>query len=222
MVLPIYRIATSTDVVALYIANQINAKLRAGKRVLWLVPGGSAIEVAVSASRQISGVASDLSITLTDERPGPIGHPGSNWRQLKTAGFDYERHNYYEVLQNKPEDQETTAYGAWLERALGEDNDYKIGLFGVGADGHTAGILPGVTPTTAEKFAGYYSDPQRQRISINPAGIAALDEVIVFAIGEDKRAVIDGLAGNVDASVIPAQHLKQAGKLVVYNDHNES
>jgi len=53
--------------------------------VLWLVPGGSNIPIAVEAMdmirKEMSGLSLKyLTITLSDERYGSVGHKDSNWK----------------------------------------------------------------------------------------------------------------------------------------------
>lgn len=203
--------------VADYLARIISDKLKNDKKVLWLITGGSTIPVAVSASKAIQGVDSDLYISLTDERPGPVGHADSNWFQLQSGGLEYQSREYYEILQNKSIQQEVTDYDAWLGHML-VSADYKIGFLGVGPDGHTAGILPGDSLKFSLPNAGFWDDRERQRISITPEAIAKLDEVVVYLTGETKQPLLDKLRSDQDPEEFPAQYLKSAGKLTVYND----
>jgi 6-phosphogluconolactonase/glucosamine-6-phosphate isomerase/deaminase len=213
----IFRKISEPEQIASYLAEVISAKLGSDKKVLWLISGGSVIPIAAQASKIIQGVDSNLFISLVDERPGKVGHPDSNWLQLQEAGLAYSNREYQEVLQNQPDQQQVTSYDAWLGRML-DTADYKIGLFGVGPDGHTAGILPGNTLKFSLDNVGYWDDGERQRISITPEGIAKLDEVVVFISGGPKRQVVDKLQSDQDPIDFPAQYLKKAAKLTVYND----
>src|SRR6266566_4768573 len=66
----------------------LRQQLQAGKRVLWLVSGGSVIPVAVAVAQKFTGIpVGKLTVSLTDERPGPVGHPDSNWLGLQQAGL---------------------------------------------------------------------------------------------------------------------------------------
>jgi 6-phosphogluconolactonase/glucosamine-6-phosphate isomerase/deaminase len=63
-------------------------ELRAGKRVLWLLSGGSNIRAIVEVMDSIDdSLTPNLSLLLADERFGPVGHHDSNWQQLLDAGF---------------------------------------------------------------------------------------------------------------------------------------
>ncbi len=208
----------SPDDAACFVADLISSKISNDKKVLWLVPGGSALTVAVKASQAIHGVDSNLFITLTDERPGPVGHKDSNWQQLKEAGFNYLTREYYEVLQNQDTLQETTAFAAWLGHFF-TSVDFKIGLFGIGSDGHTAGILPGQTSPRGA-LAAYYKEENRERISVTPYLITQLDLAVVYALGLDKKPMLELLANNTPND-LPLSNLKAAGELIIYNDQIE-
>lgn len=182
-----------------------------------MLSGGSTVPLSVNVSKVLKGMGSSLHISLTDERPGPIGHADSNWSQLQNAGFAYQTHKYYEVLQNQSVEQEVASYDAWLGHMLAT-TDYKIGFCGIGSDGHTAGILPGDSLKFSLANAGFWDDGERQRISITPEAIARLDEVVVYLTGEAKRPLIDKLQTEQGSKDFPAQYLKNAGQLTVYND----
>lgn len=203
--------------VAQYLANKISDKLSDKKKVLWLVSGGSSIPIAVAASQQIHGVGSNLFITLSDERPGPVDHAQSNWKQLKDSGFNYLRREHYEVLQDQEAEAETALFNGWLDRSI-SSVDFRIALVGIGADGHTAGILPGKTLKKELGYAGLWEDGDRQRISVTPIGISLMDEVVVMISGNTKRQLIDKLRSKNDVEVFPAEYLKAAGELTIYNN----
>jgi 6-phosphogluconolactonase/glucosamine-6-phosphate isomerase/deaminase len=213
----IFKKASSIEPVAAYLAATISTKLQNDKKVLWLVPGGSAMLAAAGASKAIIGVESSLFISLTDERPGKVGHDESNWKQLQEVGFNYSNREYYEVLQDRSSEEEVTNFDAWLEHTL-EVCDYKIGLFGIGPDGHTAGILPSTPEKFGKPFVAFFDDGQRQRISITSDAIAKLDEAVIYISGEDKAGLIDLLQSDNDPITFPAEYLKAAGTLTIYNN----
>ena len=172
-----------------FIAIRILEQLEQGKKVLWLIPGGSAQKVALLSIETISRHPhKNLTISLTDERLGKVGHQDSNWREWKI-----------------PEAKLIPVLGTenWLkvlEREI-ENNEYKIGLFGIGANGHTAGLLP---PESVSKW---------QRVSITPELIKKLDEAVLYAEGEDKQFILDSFQKGMS---MPAQVLKEVSKLKIF------
>ena len=86
------RIITIDDnsVVIDYLVAAITKRLVANEKVLWLIPGGSAVPIAVEVSHAISSeLKKNLTVSLTDERYGALNHADSNWFQLSKAGFDF-------------------------------------------------------------------------------------------------------------------------------------
>ena len=79
----------NNEAAAEFIADSINRNLKKNKNILWFVSGGSAILLEVLVSKKITKTNIDnLTITLIDERYGPIDYVDSNWLKLKQSGFD--------------------------------------------------------------------------------------------------------------------------------------
>jgi 6-phosphogluconolactonase/glucosamine-6-phosphate isomerase/deaminase len=215
----VFRQITSADAVAAHIASAIETKLRLGQRVLWLVPGGSAIAVAVATSRLLRGTPlENLTVTLTDERYGEVGHPDSNWPQLQAAGFSLPGARMLPVLHGDDLPATVETFAATLVDAI-DAADFRIGLFGIGPDGHTAGMLPHSGAVNASNFAFGYDAGNFVRITITPPAIARLDEAVVYATGEAKWPVIDQLGTDLTIDEQPAQALKLVSTVTIYNDH---
>lgn len=212
------KVAQSNDV-ANYIFQSIFSVLKNGKKVLWFVPGGSAISIVVEVSKLISatGLDNGLTVTLTDERYGPVGHKDSNWQQLLTAGLNFPHANLLPTLIG--EDQATTvsSYTIKLKKAI-EQADYIIGLFGLGADGHTAGILPQSAALNSSNLVVSYQATDFERITITPDTISQLDEALVYAVGASKWPQLDKLRIDIEISAQPAQALKKVKKLTIFSD----
>lgn len=202
-----------------YLARRISGLLRRGKKVLWLVPGGSAIEVAASAAKKLKDEElANLTVTLTDERYGPDGHPDSNWQQLKEAGFELPGADLVPVLAGKNLEETTVRFNKKMKRCF-EAADFSIGLFGIGTDGHTAGILPGSPAVDSPQLAASFKGGDFERITITPAAIAKLVIGIVYATGQAKWPVLDRLSEEIPIDKQPAQALKAIPKLRIYNDY---
>lgn len=209
----------SAEPVVEYLVNVLSTNLEQGISTLWLVPGGSVIDIASRVSKQLAKHKLDiLSVTLTDERYGSVGHDDSNWMQLEAAGFNLPGARLVPVLTGADRTATTEAFGKNLQELLGEST-YKIGLFGIGADGHTAGILPETTAVFDPSLTSSYNAGNFERITITPKVIEQLSEAVVYAVGEQKWPVIDDLEKEIEVSAQPAQALKSVPKLTVFNDH---
>jgi 6-phosphogluconolactonase/glucosamine-6-phosphate isomerase/deaminase len=209
----------SPDPAAEHIARILNRTLRQHMRVLWLVSGGSSIEVAVQARKQL--LATDnLMVMQVDERFGPVGHKDSNWQQLAGAGFDLSGIDCRPMLTGDNADATAKNYDKLLKAAFNV-TEFSVGLFGIGTDGHTAGILPGSPAADSDKLAVLYQAPDFQRVTITPAAIAKLDVAIIYAAGDEKAGPLIGLRESQLVSKQPAQALKLAKNSYVYNNHIE-
>lgn len=213
-----FRKIASAEPVAAYLAGCLSEHLKAGERVLWLVPGGSGTEVAARTSQLIQGTPlENLTITLTDERYGPVGHPDSNWLHLAHAGMHVTGAHLVPVLHG--EDLRLTAeqFAEKLKELL-SNVDYRVGLFGIGDDGHTAGILPGSPAVDAQELATAFTAEPFQRVTTTPAAIVRLDEAVVYAIGPAKHRQLERMEQNLSVAEQPAQILKRLPKLTIFND----
>lgn len=214
-----YAKITTPDPVAEYLAAAVTKRLSRGKRVLWLVCGGSSIAVAAAASKLLAGHdLSKLAVTLTDERYGYVGHPDSNWRQLSEAGFALPGARLRPVLTGASMDSTVAGFADILEEEL-DRADYRLGFFGIGPDGHVAGILPGSPAVDADDLTAGYDAGNFRRLTMTFQAISALDEAVVYAVGEAKWPVLDQLEDELELDVQPAQALKDIETLTVFNDH---
>lgn len=210
----------SAEPVVRHLVNVISERLKRGELVLWLVSGGSAIAVTVAVQKKL-GPNPALTVGLIDERYGDMGHADSNWTQLTAAGFDPSACAPLPVLQNRSLEETAQDYEIKLAAAL-RDSDYRIGLFGIGTDGHTSGILPGSPAAESERLVTYYQGPDYQRVTTTPQLIQQLDEAVVYAMGAAKKPALTAFLKN-DLSITqqPAQALKAAKKLALYTDQTD-
>ena len=205
------------------LTSKLKGSLNLGP-TLWLVPGGSNIPLVVSVMASLSVELTDnLIVGLTDERFGPYGHPDSNWVQLKNAGFDPKRARILEILKEGEGSDLSSViarYNSELDTVLDEVTA-TIGLFGMGTDGHIAGILPNspaVNEASYSTVIGYSGTPY-SRITISFSAIRRLNSAFLIAMGETKRSQLERLI-NQDAPLEeqPAQIIKQVSEAYLYND----
>ena len=108
--------------------------------------GGSNIPIAADVMNAIrAGISpaslDNLTISLTDERYGPVGHPDSNWKQLQDIGMNLSGIKAHPILDGSSLPETVARFGIMIEKIL-KSTDVIVGQFGMGADGHIAGILP--------------------------------------------------------------------------------
>ena len=203
-----------------FVSSSINKELELGKNVLWFISGGSSIPVEVEIAKKIKINHDKLIVTLADERYGPVGHNGSNYFQLEKSGFNISQFNFIPFLSGKDIITTTNEVNKMIDNEL-KKADYKIGFFGIGSDGHTAGILPHSKALTENKLVCNYEAGLYNRITITPKTIYELDEAIIYAVGESKWNAIKKLNDNLQTEEEPAQILKKVPLLTIYTDYNK-
>lgn len=202
---------------ASFLAREISAAIDAGKRVLWCVSGGSAIDAAVEARKKIKD-STQLIVMQVDERYGEPGHENSNWQRLLDSGFSTNGITYRPMLAGLSFDETTRRSNEMLAESF-EAADVKIGLFGIGNDGHTAGILPDSPAVQSGDLVANFIGPDFQRITMTSKAIARLDMAVAYARGDNKAEQLALLKREESIARQPAQALKLAAKAYIYNDY---
>jgi len=212
---------TKVEEPARLIADSIMRKLEKGKKVLLFVTGGSSIAVGVKVCELLQGKrVENLTILLTDERYGPLKHENSNWYRLVKNGFNISGAIFIPILVGEGIISTTKKFNTVLDQQL-KIADYKVGLFGIGKDGHTAGILPESIAVLSQDLASSYDTPIFVRITITPKTIEKLDEVVVWIQGQEKWGVLKDLEKDIDIMKQPAQILKKVPSLTIFTDYKK-
>lgn len=214
---------TKIEDAAEFVASAVWRELEAGKRVLLFLAGGSSVSVGVKIAdilkaKAVGNLLKNLTVTLTDERYGPTDYFNSNFFQLIEKGFSLPEAKIIPILID--EDKNITV--AKFNENLNEEftkAEYKIGLFGVGIDGHTAGILPESEAIHSLHLAFGYETATFSRITMTFKAIEKLDEAIVWAQGKDKWKVLEDLQINIDLVKQPVQILKKIPLLTIFSDY---
>lgn len=211
-------IQESENVLREYLQNALDQ----GQKVLWLISGGSNIVITADILRQLHGTQ-NLTIAQVDERYGPVGHPDSNWQQLLDSGAPLDGVRLVPILDNPLGSMHEAAadYGGKLQKLL-KTADTSIAQLGMGTDGHIAGILPGTESVQAAGLVTSYQTEQFDRITLTFNGLDQVQELWLFAYGQDKKPQLEALQNQeLSLSDQPAQYLKRHPRVVVYNDSIE-
>lgn len=206
-------------------AQKLTDSLRKGK-VLWLICGGSNIPLSAQAMDIVRAAVSaqelgNLTIGMTDERYGPLGHPDSNWKQLENIGFNPEGVTTIPILTGKSLHETVEDYGRKLEVALRGDPRI-IGQFGIGMDGHIAGMLPHSPAISNTGLVDGYEAKPFTRITITQPVFEKISTAYVFVFGGSKQAVLKRLMNeNLPIEEMPCQILKQLPEAYFYTDQIE-
>ena len=226
-----FSIKTTTKVedAADFIVSSILSQLKIGKQVLFFVTGGSSIAVGAKVAELLrndgeQNLTKNITIMMTDERYGPLDHKDSNWHQLMQKGFSLPGAKLLPILDGGDRASTTLKFNKNLQQELmtAKEPKYKIGLFGIGADGHTSGILPESEATNSQDLACNYDTPTFSRITTTPKAIEKLDEVVAWVQGENKWWVVkDLLEKDIPIIKQPAQILKKVPLLTIFSDYGE-
>jgi 6-phosphogluconolactonase/glucosamine-6-phosphate isomerase/deaminase len=203
------------------LAQRLLAALEAGQRTLWLVPGGSNITLSVNVLSSIpSTLQQNLTVMQTDERYGEFDHADSNWRQLREAGFVAENAGLIPVLTPANQDlQATTASYAQALAAELAATEVVIGQFGIGADGHIAGIKPRSPASASPELVCGYQAEDFARITLAPLALQNIHAAYALVFGGDKKSALEKLRDqDLPLTDQPAQILKQMPESYVYTD----
>ncbi len=201
------------------LAAELNAALGNGRKVFWLVSGGSSLPVAVAALKLLRFNANQLVITLVDDKFLPPESTDSNAAKLQRLDFEPGAASYQPILCGKGLEQTTKLFAEYLHERL-VWADFALGQFGLGESFHTGGILPHSPAAKAlqELACGYMQDGIGH-ITVTPGLIQKLDIAFVNSTGEAKRPLVEHfLKSTAQAVEEPTQALKLAQRVILVSD----
>jgi 6-phosphogluconolactonase/glucosamine-6-phosphate isomerase/deaminase len=204
------------------LAERIGSFLAQDKKVLWLLSGGSNINISVLTLDILKEhfplkLKTNLAVSLVDERYGPVGHPDSNWQQLLEADFSLDEIISEPVLTGLSLEETVQNFSENYKR-ISTWADVVIGQMGIGLDGHTAGILPESPAVTESGIACSYEALKYTRISLTLTTIKSINASYAFLIGSTKKLVIYYLRSrDFPYAEMPAQVLKDIPESYVYS-----
>ncbi len=201
-------------------AKTIIRFLNEGKRVLWILTGGSSIPACVEVFNHVKQNYSldNLTVTLTDERYGPVGHADSSWQKLIDEGFVFEGLHTIPVLTGATFEDTASQFEENIKNAF-NNNDVIISAFGIGSDLHIAGILPNRSASNESELVLAYHTPTFNRITLTFGAIKRVNIAYVFIFGDTKKKVISELQNRDQPLFIkPAFILKSIQEVYIYSD----
>lgn len=213
--------SSRTEQIAKDIASQINNSLLNRKSVLWLLSGGSALDTAVRTRELLNDdalEATKLTVGLIDERYGEVGHLDSNWAQLLNKGFNVKNISPEPILQNNVNLPDTAdAYAKKIQKIL-NSKDVIIGLFGIGPDGHTAGLFPNSKLLHSSRLYDSLIGNDYPRISSTPELINQINWKYIYAVGDNKALAVNNMLKDGPIGTVPARILKNGKSVKLYTN----
>lgn len=200
--------------------SKLEGLLREHSAVLWLVSGGSNIPLCVQIMAQLpEALTAKLTLLLTDERFGPVGHKDSNYQQLLTAGLQTKQARFIPTLVENMSLEELTARYAQIALEQFAQSDAVIAQFGMGADGHIAGILPQSLAAESTEPAASYVTADFVRMTLTFSMLQRCHTAYLIAYGRPKHPALKQLRDEtIDLTAQPAQIVKRISDSYVYND----
>jgi len=190
------------------IAFELLKKIVNKETVMFLSGGSSPKDLYKLISNDKSHSVSPLAFCTVDERWGSPGHKDSNELMIEQTGlYKYaagacgaagiEVHKILGGILNRNET--ANRYNVVLEGVLARAES-SVTIMGIGVDGHTAGIAPGIklgAKSLVEDYSHVASDWQYpERITLTPKALEIIEKHIILAYGEEKllalRALIKG------------------------------
>lgn len=203
------------------IQARLTLELSQGRKVLWLLSGGSNVHASVTIMQSLAAENTvNLTMLLADERYGVVAHEESNATKLFAAGFDPKLGTLLSVLTPNTSFAATRDHFDILARQAFKEADIIIGQFGIGADGHIAGILPHSAAVTSPDFVCAYAAEPFQRLTLTHHALKRVIVAYVLAYGIDKHEALDLLSKKmVPYSEQPSQFIKELPEAYVFNDY---
>ncbi|TDK33373.1 6-phosphogluconolactonase [Luteimonas terrae] len=198
---------------AIAISSALARDLEQNARARLLLSGGKT-PGPVYAALSKSPIAWDrVDVALVDERWLLPDDPDSNARLLRES-----------LIQNKAQKarlETITRAGRPFDEAIATANLHArqpagVVVLGMGDDGHTASLFPGMVDlegalSASSPYVGVDAGGSpgagnwQRRISLTPAGLAPAHTRILLIRGEKKRALLDRLLQSDDATEFPAR-----------------
>ncbi len=206
-----------------HLSERLTRELQSGQNVVWLVPGGSNIALSVYIMQLLpKDCIQNLTCILTDERYGKPGHPDSNWQQLAEAGFMERGVEFPATLIPDLTLEDTSQQYGKVVDAVFAQAGVIIGQFGIGGDGHIAGILPRSAAVSSDQPVVGYDSGTFIRITLTPSRLKDITAAYAFVYGDNKYQALERLQKNslqeLSLEEQPSQILKQLPESYIYTD----
>jgi 6-phosphogluconolactonase len=164
-----------------------------------------------------------------DERNVPHSDQESNFRMVKESLLDridipLENVHAVPILMDDTAEAVATRYAAAIQEALGQGMpQFDVVLLGLGSDGHTASLFPGMTEQEMSEgivIATHSPVAPFERVSLTLSVINNARNVFFLVAGEEKKEILKAVLadeGNAD-SPYPAARVHPRGELVWFVD----
>ncbi len=146
-------------------------------------------------------------VALIDERFGLPMHDNSNEKMIAGTNlleyFNNQGVPFYGMLKPGEMEDVAEAYGQVVQDLFGKFPK-KAAITGIGSDGHTAGVKPGLDYDHT-KLVVAYNDAGSfgKRIILTFEALSKINEFLVLAFGEEKKQALQSMFSNEDKKYLP-------------------
>jgi 6-phosphogluconolactonase len=144
-----------------------------------------------------------------DERCVPPDNAESNYRMAREtllASVPLAEQNIHRVHGEKPAEQAAAQYAQELRAKLGPGPSFDLVLLGMGEDGHTASLFPGMPALAIRDEWVVASDvpvyvrPQVRRVTLTLPVLNAARQVLFLVAGGNKAGAVRAVLGEQEAA----------------------
>ena len=201
---------------AAWIAEEARGAIQARGRFLLALSGGKTPWKMISALAKEPVPWASVHILQVDERIAPEGHPDRNLTSLREILLSRTplREDQIHAMPVDDEDLEAgTVRYADAMRALGGVID--VANLGLGADGHTASLLPGDPVLQVEARDVALTEPYfgRERMTLTYPALNRARRILWIVTGEAKAPMVKRL--QIADPAIPAGRIRQDNALLI-------
>lgn len=200
----------------------VNAQKRGGEAHVAVSGGKSPIPVYKALVQSQAIDWSRLTLWLVDERYVPANHPESNQRMIRESFVEriYQLRAFHTFNTTLEPSETAKVYESELRNL--EEPFFDLVLLGLGQDGHTASLFPGVAelheserlamPTWAE---GY---PTPERLTLTFPALLSGREIMFIIQGSKKQKILEKLLphGLPNLPQLPSSFVLSHSKLSFY------
>ncbi|MFH1833340.1 MAG: 6-phosphogluconolactonase [Candidatus Levyibacteriota bacterium] len=216
--------------VSILTADNIQQELQSAKEILYgvidkktvLFLSGGSTPKALYEEIAREKILKPGAVALVDERYGEINHPDSNEKMIRETGFvsylQSSNVRFYPILENKDFEKTVKDYDETV-RLLLSKFPKSVGIFGMGNDGHTAGIAPNkdnfVNPLFGKDqenlFVSCFDDGNTfqtgfgKRITLTFKAMEMFDFLIIFVFGSSKKNALSLMFKQGSLEEIPSR-----------------
>lgn len=151
-------------------------------------------------------------VAMIDERFGARMHDNSNEMMIPDLGV-----KFYSILQDNLDLEQTASRYEKVLRELFAKYPKKVAVVGIGVDGHTAGIKPGLEYDHARWVVGYddAGGVFGKRVTTTFECLEQIDQFILLAFGESKHSALQKVLTGGDPQMMPAGFYTKVKKPVL-------